>query len=86
MLQVQKTSTSSSSSSQRLNLVELRSGGGDDVAVRRRLRHLDGLLLLQHQEAVELGGRLLPVVVPAQLQQAHRVCARLGHDALGIEG
>lgn len=66
----------------RLNEVESWSGCGDDVAVGLCLGDLDGLLLLQHQEAVELGGCLLPVVVPAQLQQADRVGTSLGHDTL----
>ena len=65
--------------------MEPRPGGGHDVAVGLCLGDLDGLLLLQHQEAVELGGGLLPVVAPAQLQQADRVGAGLGHDALEEE-
>lgn len=53
-----------------LDDVEARSGCGYDVAVRLLLHQLHRLLLLQDQEAVELRCRLLPVVVPAQVQQA----------------
>lgn len=66
----------------RLDELEPGPGGGHDVAVGLRLGHLDGLLLLEDEETVELGGGLLLVVVPAQLQHAHRVGAGLGHDAL----
>lgn len=41
-----------------------------DVAVRLLLDELHRLLLLQDQEAVELSGCLLLIVVPAQIQQA----------------
>lgn len=63
-------------------MVEFWSSCGDYVAVGLRLGHFDGLLLLQDQETVKLGSRLLPVVVPAQVKQTNRVCTSLSHDAL----
>lgn len=54
----------------------------DDVTVGARLGDLDGLLLLEDQETVKLCSRLLPVVVPAQIKKAYRVCTGLSHDAL----
>lgn len=65
-----------------LNKVEFWSSCGDDVAVGLRLGHFDGLLLLQDEETVKLGGCLLPVVVPAQVQQTNRLCTSLSHNAL----
>lgn len=65
-----------------LNDVESRPRCGDDVTVRLLLHQLHRLLLLQDQEAVELGGRLLPVVVPAEVEQTDRLGARLGHHSL----
>lgn len=58
------------------------SSGGDDVAVGLSLGDLDGLLLLEDQETVKLGGCLLLVVVSAQFQQADGVCTSLSHDTL----
>lgn len=54
----------------------------NDVTVGARLGDLDGLLLLEDQETVKLCSRLLPVVVPAQIKKAYRVCAGLSHDTL----
>lgn len=65
-----------------LDDVEARSGRSYDVAVRLLLDELHRLLLLQDQETVELSGRLLLVVVPAQIQQAHRLGACFGHHPL----
>lgn len=55
---------------------------GDDVTVRLGLRQLDGLLLLQHQEAVKLGRSLFVVVVFAQLKQADGLGSSFSHHAL----
>ncbi len=62
--------------------MEPRSWRGDDVAVRLGLRQLDGLLLLQHQEAVKLGRSLFLVVVSAQLEQADGLGSGFSHHAL----
>ena len=55
---------------------------GDDVAVGLRLGQLDGLLFLQDQKTVELGGGLFLVVVPAQLQQADGLGSSFSHHTL----
>lgn len=65
-----------------LDEVEAGSRGGDDVAVVLCLVELHRRLLLQNQEAVELGGSLLLVVVPAQIQQANLLGPSLGHHPL----
>lgn len=57
----------------------------DNITVGARLGDLDGLLLLEDQETVKLCSRLLPVVVPAQIKKAYRVCAGLSHDTLWEE-
>lgn len=62
--------------------VESRSGRGDDVAVRLGLGQVHRLLFLQHEEAVELGGGLFPVVVSAKLQQADGLSSSLSHHTL----
>lgn len=62
--------------------MEPRSWRGDDVAVRLGLRQLDGLLLLQHQEAVKLGRSLFLVVVSAQLEQADGLGSGFSHHTL----
>ena len=62
--------------------MEAGSRGGDDVAVVLCLVELHRLLLLQNQEGVELGGSLLLVVVPAQIQQANLLGSCLGHHPL----
>lgn len=63
--------------------MEARTRRSCDVAVRLLLDELHRLLLLQNQEAVELGCRLLLVVVPAEVQEADRLGARLCHHPLG---
>lgn len=55
---------------------------GNDVAVGLGLRQLDGLLFLQHQEAVKLGRSLFLVVVSAQLEQADGLGSSFSHHAL----
>lgn len=65
-----------------LDDVEARSGRGYDVAVRLLLDELHRLLLLQNQETVELSGRLLLVVVPAQIQQTDRLGTCFCHHPL----
>lgn len=65
-----------------LDDVETRSRRCNDVAVRLLLDQLHRLLLLQNQEAVELGRRLLSVVVPTQVQQADRLGSSFGHHPL----
>lgn len=70
------------SSSGVLNKIKSWSGCGDDVAVGLGLGEFDGLLLLEDKEAVELGGRLLLVVIPAQVQKADLLSSGLSHDAL----
>lgn len=62
--------------------VEPRSRRGDDVTVRLCLRQLDGLLFLQHQEAVKLGRSLFLVVVSAQLEQADGLGSGFSHHTL----
>lgn len=70
----------------RLYNVEARPRRGDDVAVGLGLRQLDRLLLLQHQEAVELRRRLLLVVVSAQLQEADGLGSGFSHHTLSSTG
>lgn len=62
--------------------MEPRSRRGDDVTVWLCLRQLDGLLFLQHQEAVKLGRSLFLVVVSAQLEQADRLGSGFSHHTL----
>lgn len=59
--------------------------GSDNITVGARLGDLDGLLLLEDQETVKLRSRLLPVVVPAQIKKAYRICTSLSHDTLWEE-
>lgn len=65
-----------------LDDVEARPGRSDDVAVRLLLDQLHCLLLFQNQETVEFSSRLLLVVALAQIQQADRLGACLGHHPL----
>lgn len=65
-----------------LDDMEARTGCRCNVAVRLLLDELHCLLLLQNQEAVEFGCRLLLVVVPAEVQEADRLGTRLGHHPL----
>lgn len=62
--------------------VKSRSWRGDDVAVRLGLGQIHGLLFLQDEEAVELGGCLFSVVVSAKLQQADGLDSGLSHHTL----
>lgn len=59
--------------------------GSNNITVGARLGDLDGLLLLEDQETVKLCSRLLPVVVPAQIKKAYRICTGLSHDTLWEE-
>lgn len=65
-----------------LDDVEARTRCSDDITVRLLLDKLHCLLLLQDQKAVELGSCLLPVVVPAQIQQADRLGTGFSHHPL----
>lgn len=65
-----------------LDDVEARPGRSYDVTVRFLLDQLHCLLLLQNQEAVKFGSRLLLVVVPAEIQQADGLGACLCHHPL----
>lgn len=58
---------------------------GNDVAEWFGLVQIHSLLLLQHQEAVELCSRLLLVVVLAHLQQTDGGLSGLGHRPLKKE-
>lgn len=70
----------------RLYNVEPRAWRSDDVAVGLGLGQVHCLLLLQDEEAVELGGGLFPVVVPAKLEQADGLGSGLRHDTLRNTG
>lgn len=55
---------------------------GDDVAVRLRLGQINGLLFLEHKEAVELCSSLFLVIVSAQLEQADGLGTSFSHHTL----
>lgn len=59
---------------------------GDDVTVRLDLGQVNGLLFLEHKEAVELCSSLFLVIVSAQLEQADRLGSGFSHHTLLKQG